>query len=104
MRCLLLVAVVLALVAQELRAEPVPVTCTIEQDGETASVMLANPFGYEASCLASCKFSTAVYDDNPQIICVKPVPARKEVQMCILKAADNKLLKLTSAMADCRRP
>lgn len=88
----------------ELRAEPVPITCTIMPDGEAASVMLTNPLNYLASCQANCKFSTAVYDDNPQIICAKPVPAGKQVEMCILKAAGNKLLKLVEAAADCKRP
>jgi hypothetical protein len=85
-------------------AEPVPIVCTIMPDGESASVGLTNPFGYTASCQASCKFSTAVYNDNPQIVCAKPVPAGKYVEMCILKAAGNKLLKLVDATADCRKP
>lgn len=87
-----------------LHAEPVPIVCTILPDGESASVMLTNPLSYTASCQANCKFSTAVYDDNPQIICAKPVPAGKQVEMCILKAAGNKLLKLVEGAADCRRP
>jgi hypothetical protein len=87
-----------------LHAEPVPIVCTILPGGESASVMLTNPLSYTASCQANCKFSTAVYDDNPQIICAKPVPAGKQVEMCILKAAGNKLLKLVEGAADCRRP
>ena len=87
-----------------LHAEPVPVECTILPGAETASVSLTNPFSYNASCQANCKFSTAVYDDNPQIICAKPVPAGKQVEMCILKAAGNKLLKLVVATADCKKP
>ncbi len=87
-----------------LHAEPVPIVCTILPGAESASVSLTNPFNYTASCQANCKFSTAVYDDNPQIICAKPVPAGKQVEMCILKAAGNKLLKLVDATADCRRP
>lgn len=87
-----------------LRADPVPVECTILPGAEAASVLLTNPFNYTASCQANCKFSTAVYDDNPQIICAKPVPAGKQVEMCILKAAGNKLLKLVVATADCKKP
>jgi hypothetical protein len=87
-----------------LHAEPVPVVCTILPGGEAASVSLTNPLNYTASCQANCKFSTAVYDDNPQIICAKPVPAGKQVEMCILKAAGNKLLKLVEATADCKKP
>lgn len=86
------------------RAEPVPISCTILPGEESASVSLTNPFDYTASCQANCKFSTAVYDDNPQIICAKPVPAGKEVEMCILTAAGNKLVKLVDATADCRKP
>ena len=89
---------------QVARAEPVPIVCTILPGEQSASVLLTNPFNYTASCQANCKFSTAVHDDNPQIICAKPVPAGKQVEMCILKAAGNKLLKLVDATADCRRP
>lgn len=99
-----LVTVLAGCLASALRAEPVPVTCTILPDAESASVSLTNPFNYLASCQANCKFSTAVYDDNPQIICAKPVPAGKQVEMCILKAAGNKLLKLVEGAADCKKP
>jgi len=85
-------------------AEPAPVICTIMPDGESARVVITNPLNADASCQVNCKFSTAVYDDNPQIICAKPVPAGKQVEMCILKAAGNKLLKLVEAAADCRKP
>lgn len=86
-----------------LHAEPVDVTCTILPGEVTASASLTNPFDYAASCMANCKFSTAVYDDNPQIICTKPVPAGKQVEMCVLKAASNKLLKVVEGIADCRK-
>jgi hypothetical protein len=89
--------------ASGLHAEPVPVVCTILPGELSASVSLTNPLNYQASCMASCKFSTPVYDDNPQISCAKPVPAGKQVEMCILKAAGNKLVKLLEATADCRK-
>ncbi len=101
---MILPAVFIGLGMPALHAEPAPVTCKIMPDGESASVMLTNPLGFTASCQVNCKFSTAVYDDNPQIICAKPVPAGKEVEMCILKAAGNKLLKLVEATADCKKP
>lgn len=101
---LILVAALTAALPASVQAEPVPITCTILPGGDSASVSLTNPLNYTASCQASCKFSTAVYDDNPQIICAKPVPAGKQVEMCILKAASNKLLKLVDGAADCRRP
>lgn len=85
-------------------AEPVPIVCTILPGAEAASVTLTNPLKYTASCQANCKFSTAVYDDNPQIICAKSVPAGIQIEMCILKAAGNKLVKLVEATADCRKP
>ena len=89
--------------ASGLHAEPVPVVCTILPGELSASVLLTNPLNYKASCMATCKFSTPVYDDNPLITCAKPVPAGKQVEMCILKAAGNKLVKLVSATADCRK-
>ncbi|MCF2523539.1 hypothetical protein [Bradyrhizobium sp. G127] len=101
---LISVAALAGVPCSALHAEPVPVVCTILPGGEAASVLLTNPLNYTASCQANCKFSTAVYDDNPQIICAKPVPAGKQVEMCILKAAGNKLLKLVEGTADCKRP
>lgn len=91
-------------VASPLRADPVAVTCSILPGGETASLTLINPFDYRASCMANCKFSTAVYDDNPQIICSKPVAAKQQIEMCRLKAAGNKLLKVVEGIGDCRKP
>jgi hypothetical protein len=103
-RVFILVAILALGFAPGLRAEPVPVVCTILPGEDSASVLLSNPLAYEASCMANCKFSTAVYDDNPQILCAKRVPAGKQVEMCVLKAASNKLIKLVEATADCRKP
>jgi hypothetical protein len=103
-RVFILVAILALSFASGLHAEPVPVVCTILPGEDVASVLLSNPLAYEASCMANCKFSTAVYDDNPQIVCAKRVPAGKQVEMCVLKAAGNKLVKLVEATADCRRP
>ena len=101
---LIFITVLAGSLSSALHAEPVPIVCTILPGEQSASVLLTNPFNYTASCQANCKFSTAVYDDNPQIICVKPVPAGKQIEMCILKAAGNKLIKLVEATADCRTP
>lgn len=101
---LIFATAMVCVLASAVHAEPVPIVCTILPGAESASVLLTNPLDYTASCQANCKFSTAVYDDNPQIICAKPVPAGKQVEMCILQAAGNKLLKLIEATADCRRP
>jgi hypothetical protein len=87
-----------------LRAEPAPVECAIAPDGESASVMLTNPRNDRASCQANCKFATGIYNDNPQIICTKPVPGKKQVEMCILRATGNKFQSVVAAMADCRKP
>ncbi|MEW6767629.1 MAG: hypothetical protein AB1342_06305 [Pseudomonadota bacterium] len=104
LRNLSLLATILVPLSSPLSAEPVAVTCTIMPDELSASASLTNPFDYDASCLANCKFSTAVYDDNPQVICTKPVPAGKRVEMCVIKAADNKLLKAVEGLGDCRKP
>ncbi|CAN5267054.1 hypothetical protein BH10PSE11_BH10PSE11_03080 [soil metagenome] len=104
LRKLIFLMVFMASLPSVLTAESVPIVCTIFPGAEAASVSLTNPLKYTASCQANCKFSTAVYDDNPQIICAKLVPAGKQVEMCVLKAAGNKLVKLIDATADCRRP
>lgn len=84
-------------------ADAVPFSCTVLPDGLSASVMLTNPFDHDASCLATCQFSTAKYDVRPQITCSKTVPAGKQVQMCILSATGEKLLALTDSHGDCVR-
>jgi len=81
----------------------VPFSCTILPDGVSASVMLTNPLEHDASCLATCQFSTAKYDVRPQITCTKTVPAGKEVQMCILTSTGEKLLTLIDSHSDCVR-
>ena len=105
MRVLKVLFSLLVLIATQslLCAEPVAVTCTILEGDEAASASLTNPLDYPASCMANCKFATAVYDDNPQIICAKPVPAGKQVEMCIVKAAGNKLLKVVEGLGDCKK-
>jgi hypothetical protein len=103
-RTFILVAFSVLTLASGACAESVSVVCTILPGEMSASVMVTNSLKYDASCIANCKFSTPVYDDNPQIVCAKPVPAGKQVEMCILKAAGNKLVKLTEATADCRKP
>ena len=100
---LLRIIFVVVVSSQPLCADPVAVTCTILPGAESASASLTNPFDFPASCMANCKFSTAVYDDNPQVICAKPVPAGKLVEMCVLKAADNKLLKVVDGLGDCKK-
>lgn len=102
-RFLAMVLVLGACLPATLRAEPAPVVCEIAPDGESASVMLTNPLADRASCQATCKFATGVYNDNPQIICTKPVPGKKQVEMCILGATGNKLQSIVAAMADCRK-
>jgi hypothetical protein len=51
----------------------------------------------------TCRFSTTKYDNNPQITCVKPVPAGKEVEMCRLTSGADKMVKLTGGYADCTK-
>ncbi len=102
-RALLFASLLYLPTASSVRAESVAVTCSILPGELTASASMTNPLDYDASCLANCKFGTAVYDDNPQIICAKPVPAGKTVEMCVLKAASNKLEKVIEGLGDCRK-
>lgn len=93
-----------ALTGQPARADTVPFSCTLAPDGLTAGIYVTNTLDREASCLVNCRFATAKYDDNPEITCVKPVPAGKEVEMCILRSSSGeKMLKLTTSRADCTR-
>jgi hypothetical protein len=84
-------------------AESVPFNCIILPGEELASIMMTNSLTSDASCIVTCKFSTTKYDNNPQITCAKPVPAGKEVQMCLLTSGGNKMVKLTEGHAECTK-
>ena len=84
-------------------AESVPFSCIILPGKEVASILMTNSLASDASCIVTCKFSTTRYDNNPQITCAKPVPAGKEVQMCLLTSGGNKMVKLTEGHAECTR-
>ena len=84
-------------------AESVPFNCIILPGEDLASIMMTNSLPGDASCIVTCKFSTTKYDNNPQITCAKPVPAGKEVQMCLLTSGGNKMVKVTEGHAECTR-
>jgi hypothetical protein len=90
-------------VSTPVSAESVPFNCLILPGEEMASIMMTNSLANDASCIVTCKFSTTKYDNNPQITCAKPVPAGKEVEMCLLPAGGNKLVKLTEGRAECTK-
>ena len=83
--------------------ESVPFNCIIQPGEDLASIMMTNSLASDASCIVTCKFSTTKYDNNPQITCAKPVPAGKEVQMCLLTSGGNKMVKLTEGHAECTK-
>jgi hypothetical protein len=93
----------LSLLSASASAESVPFSCIILPGEELASIMITNSLASDASCIVTCKFSTTKYDDNPQITCAKPVPAGKEVQMCLLTSGGNKMVKLTQGRAECTK-
>ncbi len=84
-------------------AEPVPFNCMILPGQEVASILMTNSLPSDASCIVTCKFQTTKYNNNPQITCAKPVPAGKEVEMCLLSSGGDKLLKLTEGHAECSK-
>ena len=84
-------------------AESVPFNCVIWPGEQIASIMITNTLASDATCLVTCKFSTTKYDNNPQITCAKPVPAGKEVEMCLLSSGGDKILKSTEGHAECTR-
>ena len=84
-------------------AETVPFKCIILPGEEVASIMVTNSLKADASCMVNCRFSTTRYNNNPQITCAKPVPAGKEVEMCLLTSHEDKMVKLTDGYAECTR-
>jgi hypothetical protein len=91
------------LLATPALAESVPFNCMILPGQEVASVLITNSLAVDASCIVTCKFQTTKYDNNPQITCAKPVPAGKEVEMCLLSSGGDPLLKLTEGHAECTK-
>ena len=98
--CLALLTGVLSTPAS---AESVPFNCIILPGADQASIMMTNALTSDASCIVTCKFSTTKYDNNPQITCAKPVPAGKEVEMCLLTSGGDKMMKLMEGHAECTK-
>jgi hypothetical protein len=98
--CLALLTEVLSTPAS---AESVPFNCIILPGANQASIMMTNALASDASCIVTCKFSTTKYDNNPQITCAKPVPAGKEVEMCLLTSGGDKMVKLMEGHAECTK-
>lgn len=96
-------ALLTGLLSTPASAEPVPFSCIILPGDDIASIMTTNSLASDASCIVTCKFATAKYDNSPQITCAKPVPAGKEVEMCRLTSGGDKMVKLTEGHADCTR-
>ena len=84
-------------------AETVPYKCIILPGEQVASIMMTNSLSSNASCIVTCRFSTTRFNNNPQITCAKPVPAGKEVQMCLLPSGGDKMVKLIEGYAECTR-
>ena len=96
-------ALLTGLLSTPASAEPVPFSCVILPGDDIASIMMTNSLASDASCIVTCKFATAKYDNNPQITCAKPVPAGKEVEMCRLTSGGDKMVKLTEGHAECTK-
>jgi hypothetical protein len=96
-------ALMMRLLSTQARAEQVPYQCIILPGEEIASIMITNSLSTNASCIVSCKFSTTRYNNNPQITCAKPVPAGKEVQMCLLTSGGDKMVGLIEGQAECTK-
>ena len=96
-------ALMTGLLSEPVTAETVPYQCIILPGEEIASVMMTNSLNGNASCIVTCKFSTTRYNNNPQITCAKPVPAGKEVQMCLLTSGGDKMVKLIEGYAECTK-
>jgi hypothetical protein len=84
-------------------AESVPFKCIILPGADVASIMMTNSLKGNASCMVTCKFSTTQYQNNPQITCAKPVPAGKEVEMCLLTSGGDKMVKMIEGYAECTK-
>jgi hypothetical protein len=84
-------------------AESVPFNCRILPGQEMASILMTNSLSADASCIVTWKFQTTKHDNNPQITCAKPVPAGKQVEMCLLTSGGDKMVKLTEGHAECTK-
>ena len=85
-------------------ASPVPYQCVLSGDGLSATIFLTNTLNADASCLVNCKYATAKFGDNPEITCAKPVPAGKQVEMCVLHSSSGATMtELNGSRGDCSK-
>lgn len=104
-RCLLLLMfAAVCLAASGARAETVPFSCTILEDGMSVRINISNPARRARSCLVSCRFATPFWGGESQIMCAHRVPAgAKDVEMCTKTSGGVQLVKQTHGSADCIR-
>jgi hypothetical protein len=100
-RAVALLTLVLCGLTDAATADEVPFACTILPGEELASILMTNSLAINASCIATCRFSTTRSDNSPQITCAKAVPPGKEVEMCRLTSGGDKFVDLIEGHADC---
>ena len=99
-----LVLTVLGLTAGFARAESVPFSCTVVNDGLAVRISVSNPAGTERSCLVSCRFKTPHWGGETQGMCAHMVAAgARDVEMCTRTSGGVQLLEQTHGSADCIR-
>jgi hypothetical protein len=96
-------AATIGFLASPALAESVPFECIILAGEDAASIRMTNSLNTHASCMVTCRFSTTRYNNNPQITCAKPIPAGKEVEMCLLTSGGDKMVALTEGYAECSK-
>ena len=100
----LLVLATAGLTAERARAEAVPFSCTILDDGRAVRINVSNPANAERSCLVSCRFSTYQSSFESQFMCAHMVPAgANDVEMCTKPSGGAQLVKQVHGSADCIR-
>lgn len=104
LRTLAVAVAAAGLTADVARAEAVPFTCTIVNDGLAVRINVSNPARAERSCLVTCRFATPLWGGESQVMCARMVPAgAKDVEMCTKTSGGVQLLQQTHGSADCIR-
>jgi hypothetical protein len=104
LRPVALALAVVGLTAAFARAESVPFTCTVVNDGLAVRISVTNPASTERSCLVSCRFKTPLGGNEAQVMCAHMVAAgARDVEMCTRNSGGVKLLEQTHGSADCIR-
>lgn len=99
---ILFFAVMLALATPAAASQPFK--CTLQGDGRTVRVTIANPFQQDAQCMVDCQFATNRAGTSFMVSCGKAVPPGEDVELCVKTYDKGTLTAMTGGTGECTDP